>query len=409
MNEFINRQINVVNHSNILLRDVFALAFPESKIIFQKSENVSFLRNEYGLVKVRELNDTHHAVDAYLNIVTGELLDKYYAKRYLFSKNIDKNITYNPETVIKNYFKLNPDKLELMKKVYLQQDMLITVREKYSDGQFYDQNIKARPERSGLNKLVATHTNGKVSDVEKYGGFNNLSRSYFVVGKNNKGKKVMISVPIMYMNIKDKKLLNEKLCEVYAGSNKIIVFDLENKIYNNSIITFEGAEKGERYILKLNNDLQAILVPLIPLFINLNLADYLKLIIRSKELIEERVKKDNFISEISIRRNRKNKDSDIISKSKNSIFKNNIINELNKPIRAFSKDKENIKDLALKLLTSDFDNLNLKDQVNNLIEAVSLFNRINGYFRISMDKLIKMNPILLKYSPTGLIEKRIKL
>ena len=409
LNEFINRQINVVNHSNILLRDVFALAFPESKIIFQKSENVSFLRNEYGLVKVRELNDTHHAVDAYLNIVTGELLDKYYAKRYLFSKNIDKNITYNPETVIKNYFKLNPDKLELMKKVYLQQDMLITVREKYSDGQFYDQNIKARPERSGLNKLVATHTNGKVSDVEKYGGFNNLSRSYFVVGKNNKGKKVMISVPIMYMNIKDKKLLNEKLCEVYAGSNKIIVFDLENKIYNNSIITFEGAEKGERYILKLNNDLQAILVPLIPLFINLNLADYLKLIIRSKELIEERVKKDNFISEISIRRNRKNKDSDIISKSKNSIFKNNIINELNKPIRAFSKDKENIKDLALKLLTSDFDNLNLKDQVNNLIEAVSLFNRINGYFRISMDKLIKMNPILLKYSPTGLIEKRIKL
>lgn len=409
LNEFINRQINVVNHSNTLLRDVFALAFPESKIIFQKSENVSFLRNEYGLVKVRELNDTHHAVDAYLNIVTGQLLDKYYAKHYLFSKNNDKNVTYNPETVIKNYFKLNPDKLELMKKVYLQQDMLITVREKYSDGQFYDQNIKSRPERSGLNKLVATHTNGKLSDVEKYGGFNNLSRSYFVVGKNNKGKKVMISVPIMYMNIKDKKLLNEKLCEVYAGSNKNIVFDLENKIYNNSIITFEGADKGERYILKLNNDLQAILVPLIPLFINLNLAYYLKLIIRSKELIEERVKKDNFISEISIRRNRKNKDSDIISKSKNSIFKKNIINELNKPIRTFSKDKENIKDLALKLLTSDFDNLNLKDQVNNLVAAVSLFNRINGYFRISMDKLIKMNPILLKYSPTGLIEKRIKL
>ena len=409
LNEFINRQINVVNHSNILLRDVFALAFPESKIIFQKSENVSFLRNEYGLVKVRELNDTHHAVDAYFNIVTGQLLDKYYAKYNLFNKNNDKNVTYNPETVIKNYFKLNPEKLELMKKVYLQQDMLITVREKYSDGKFYDQNIKGRPDRSGLNKLVAVHTKGKLRNVERYGGFNSLSRSYFVVGKNNKGKKVMISVPIMYMNIKDKKLLNEKLCEVYAGSNKNIVFDLENKIYNNSIITFEGAEKREKYILSLKSAEKCALTPLIPLFLNEEQSKYLKTIIKMKDFIAEKSGGDSSIEQVLINRNRKGKEFDVVSKGENLKLMNKILDELKEPKWNFAKSKTFMSIITDRFLNEDFSNLNLINQIENLIESMKIFNREKGVFYVGMDALMKMNPILLKYSPTGLIVKRIKL
>ena len=410
LNEFINRQINVVNHSNILLRDVFSLAFPDSKIIFQKAENVSYLRNEYDLVKVRELNDTHHAVDAYLNIVTGQLLDKYYAKHYLFNKNREeKNITYNPETVIKNYFKFNQSQLELVKKVYLQKDMILTVREKYSDGQFYDQNIMAQPKRSGLTKLVAVHTKGKLSNVERYGGFNNLSRAYFVTGINNKGKRVMASVPIMYMNIEDKELLNKKLCEVYAGTNKKITFDLGKKIYNNSVITFEDAKEGEKYILKLGSLDRCRLIPLIPLFLDSEWAAYFKLINKSKDFVQKKLKIDETIDTIQINRNRKGKDFDIITKGKNIILKDILLSEINTPKWQFAKDKENIKELTLKLLNDEFNNLRLDNQIDNLISAVGLFNRLNGNFRISMDKLINLKPILIKTSPSGLIEKRIKI
>lgn len=50
----------------------------EVNIITLKSRFVSDFRNEFGLYKVREINDYHHAHDAYLNAVVGTALLKKY-------------------------------------------------------------------------------------------------------------------------------------------------------------------------------------------------------------------------------------------------------------------------------------------------------------------------------------------
>lgn len=409
INQFIARQINVVNYSNIVLRDVFKIAFPKTKLIFQKAENVSFLRNEYNLVKVRNLNDTHHAVDAYFNIVVGDLLDKFYTKNHFISEHYDKKLTFNPESIIKMYFAANTQKLELMKRVYEQKDMILTIREKYSDGGFYDQNITAKPSISGQKELVPVHTNSPLVNVSIYGGRNNLGRSYFVVGKNDKGKKVMISVPIMYLNIKDKELLNEKLCALYSGKNKNIKFDFSNKLFNNSVVTFENSEKNEKYLISLNNKICCLITPLIPLFLDYNSLLYLKVVERRFDAVKRIVSLNKGLNEIVFKRNKKGQNPDYISKDRNLYLKTVILKELEKPERNFSRDKENIRKIKHDYLNDEFDGLDLGEQIKKIIDSIDFFNRTTGNFRLAMDKFINLKPILIKTSPSGIIEKRIKL
>ena len=54
---------------------------PDSEIVYVKGRSVSKFRQDYDFVKVRDMNDLHHAKDAYLNIVVG---NAYYTK---FTKN----------------------------------------------------------------------------------------------------------------------------------------------------------------------------------------------------------------------------------------------------------------------------------------------------------------------------------
>ena len=59
----------------------------EKNIIYSKGENVSDFRHTFDLVKSRTANNFHHAHDAYLNVVVGGILNKYYTSRrfYQFS------------------------------------------------------------------------------------------------------------------------------------------------------------------------------------------------------------------------------------------------------------------------------------------------------------------------------------
>lgn len=414
---FVARQINVVNYSNILIRDIFNIAFPESEIIFQKAEHTSFIRNEYDIVKVRELNDTHHAVDAYLNVVAGNILSNYYKLRKIKANEKTGKDSLNPETVIKGYFEYTDGKLDLVKNTCERKDILLTFREKYPDGQFYDQNIVARPSKSGKNELIPVHTNSKFQNINVYGGFNNLSRSYFVSGFDNKNKKIMVSIPIMYSNIKNQDELHKKICENYELDISKNTFDYTQKIMPSSLIQFQ--ENGEKYLMNSSNKILIRLAPIIPLFLDKSLNNYLKIIYKRKDEVEKcfddlekAIKIDlsiEFPETLQYQRDKNGEHYDIVSIEDNIKLKNELLIEINKPERAFSSDKENIKEIKKTYLNENFDNLNLNEQIKNIINSISLFNRSFGTFRITMNKFINMNPILVKTSVTGLYEKKIKL
>ena len=410
-NAFVRRQINVVNYSNIVIRDIFNIMFPKTKIIFQKSEHVTYIRNQYKITKVRELNDTHHAVDAYLNIISGSILSSYYNMRLIKAvENLDTKYTYNPDKIIEYHFNNDDKLLELVKNTCEKQDMLLTFREKYPDDAFYNQNIIAKPERSGVNALVPVHEKSKLADTNKYGGYSGLSRSYFVTGINSKGKKVMISVPILYMNIGDKEKLNSILCMLYTGKNNNITFNLgkNDKIFPNS--TFELTNSKEKYLVAPRNDKALTITPINPLFLNEQLRYYLKLSIKKLKEIENTVKNtEQSLSQISFPRGRKGEKFDVISVEMNIKLKNELLNDLNKNTREYSSTKENIKEIKGKYLNETFETLNLFEQVNAIIKSIALFNRKDGNFRLSMDSFINLNPTLVKTSVTGLFEKKIKL
>ena len=63
---------------------------PDTEIVYVKARSVSKFRQDYDFVKVRDMNDLHHAKDAYLNIVVG---NAYYVK---FTKNAVWFIKENP-------------------------------------------------------------------------------------------------------------------------------------------------------------------------------------------------------------------------------------------------------------------------------------------------------------------------
>ena len=87
---FIERQIVETRQSTKAVATILKEALPDTEIVYVKAGNVSNFRQTYELLKVREMNDLHHAKDAYLNIVVG---NAYFVK---FTKNAAWFIRNNP-------------------------------------------------------------------------------------------------------------------------------------------------------------------------------------------------------------------------------------------------------------------------------------------------------------------------
>ena len=82
---FINRQIVETSQSTKAFTNLLKKILPqETEIVYSKASNVNRFRQKYEIIKVREMNDLHHAKDAYLNIVVG---NAYHIK---FTKDIRK-------------------------------------------------------------------------------------------------------------------------------------------------------------------------------------------------------------------------------------------------------------------------------------------------------------------------------
>ena len=87
---FIERQIVETRQSTKAVANVLKVALPDTEIIYVKAGTVARFRQDFDLIKVREINDLHHAKDAYMNVVVG---NAYYVK---FTKNAVWFIKNNP-------------------------------------------------------------------------------------------------------------------------------------------------------------------------------------------------------------------------------------------------------------------------------------------------------------------------
>ncbi len=255
---FVNRQINVVDYANITLRNVLKIKYPDTQLVFSKAQYPALLRQELNIAKNRDINDAHHAVDAYLNVVAGnELTMKFSNVRRIYAERSNKEDKdsrfFNMDGYLKNFVK-KLDKngvtyAEKIKKNALRHDALVTFKVDYQNGAFYNATIYRKANDSNL---IPIHTNGPLADVSKYGGYSDLSQAYIVAIEYNIGKKRFKSlsrVPLLYIKLYGDN--NETLWKKVIGNDMASDIRVIKRIYLNQKIKYENCI----YLLYTSNEI----------------------------------------------------------------------------------------------------------------------------------------------------------
>lgn len=273
------------------------------KVITLKSNLVSQFRKDFEFYKVREINDYHHAHDAYLNAVVGTALLKKYPKlasefvygeykKYdvhkLIAKSSDDHSEMGKATAkyffysnLMNFFKTKvkyadgrvferPDietnadgeiawnkqiDFEKVRKVLSYPQVNIVKKVETQTGGFSKESILPKGDS---DKLIPRKTKKAYWDTKKYGGFDSPTVAYsvFVVADVEKGKAKKLKTV--------KELVGISIIERSFFEENPVEF-LENKGYHNiredkliklpkySLFEFEG---GRRRLLASASELQ---------------------------------------------------------------------------------------------------------------------------------------------------------
>ncbi|MCH5267665.1 MAG: type II CRISPR RNA-guided endonuclease Cas9 [Lachnospiraceae bacterium] len=197
---FIARQLVETRQSTKAVTQLLNKAYPDSEIVYAKARAVSKFRQDFGFIKVREINDYHHAKDAYLNIVVG---NTYYVKftkdAAWFVRNYPGR-TYNlqkmfeRETVKRGnevaWVPGDGGTIHTVVKWMRKNNILFTRRAYEVKGGLFDQQIMKKGK--GQVPIKSLANDDRLSCIEKYGGYNKASGAYFMLveSEDKKGSSV---------------------------------------------------------------------------------------------------------------------------------------------------------------------------------------------------------------------------
>ncbi|WP_339054876.1 type II CRISPR RNA-guided endonuclease Cas9 [Fusobacterium animalis] len=263
---FMARQLVNVRQTTKEVGKILQQIEPEIKIVYSKAEIASSFREMFDFIKVRELNDTHHAKDAYLNIVAGNVYNtKFTEKPYRYLQEIKEN--YDVKKIYNYDIKNAWDKensLEIVKKNMEKNTVNITRFIKEEKGQLFDLNPIKKGETS--NEIISIKPkvyNGKDDKLnEKYGYYKSLNPAYFLyVEHKEKNKRIKSFERVNLVdvnNIKDEKSLVKYLIE----NKKLVEPRIIKKVYKNQCILIDdypyliiGMESTKKLEFKNNKTL----------------------------------------------------------------------------------------------------------------------------------------------------------
>ncbi len=248
------------------------------RIITLKSSLVSQFRKTFGINKVREINNHHHAHDAYLNGVVAIALLKKYPK-------------LEPEFVYGNYtkFNLSTENKATAKKEFYSNILRFFEKEEYSydeNGEIFWDKARHIPQ---IKKVISSHQvnivkkvevqtggfyketvnpKGKPDkliqrkagwDVSKYGGFGSPVVAYAVAfiyekGKARKKAKAIEGITIMKQSLFEQDPIGFLSNKGYSNVTKFIklskytLYELENG-RRRMVASHKEAQKANSFIL----------------------------------------------------------------------------------------------------------------------------------------------------------------
>lgn len=248
-----------------------------TKIITLKAALTSQFRQIYKLYKIRELNDYHHAHDAYLNGVVATTLLKVYPKltpEFVYGDYQKFDLfKENKATAKKNFYSnlmrfFNSDQpkvdengeilwdqknISMVKNVMSYRQMNIVKKAEIQTGGFSKESIQPKGESA---KLIERKTGW---DPKKYGGFDSPNIAYSVVITYEKGKTRKLTQDILGITIMERKQFEAdevKFLENKGYVNPSIVvrlpkyalYELENG-RRRLVASASEAQKGNQMVL----------------------------------------------------------------------------------------------------------------------------------------------------------------
>lgn len=174
---FINRQLVETRQTTKTAVGLLQELMPQTEIVPVHAGLVSDFRHEYQIVKCRSINDLHHAKDAYLNIVVGNVYHEKFTKRFFrlgeepYSMKIDVLFKYPLERRGMNVWR-GQDQIADIKQTLQKNNVHLTKFSYYSKGALFDIN----PVPVGNGQLPLK----KGVDVAKYGAYNSLKAYGFM-------------------------------------------------------------------------------------------------------------------------------------------------------------------------------------------------------------------------------------
>ena len=220
---FISRQLVETGQSTKAIAELLSKGLPDTtRVITVKAGGISDLRRYYGynsnpvrpeFIKVRELNDLHHAKDAYLNIVVGNVINSTFTDNpYRWIKDHEDNYSIRTELLFRDsevYTKKNgetsrypavrawnyADSLDIVSNTMKRNDVVWTRmnhRLSSKGGGLMDAMLVRR-----ADGYIPRKRDRRLQDTSKYGGYNSASGAYFMLIKLSNGDRQIISVPLL--------------------------------------------------------------------------------------------------------------------------------------------------------------------------------------------------------------------
>jgi len=225
---FIARQLVETNQSVKAATTLLRRLYPDVDVVFVKAENVTDFRHDNNFIKVRSLNHHHHAKDAYLNIVVGNVYHEKFTRNFrAFFKKNGANRTYNLAKMFNYDVKCTNAKdgkawdiktsMDIVKKMMDSNDVRVTKRLLEQSGALADATVYKATVAAKANDgaYIGMKTKSSVfADVTKYGGMTKIKNAYSIIvqyiGKKGEVVKEIVPLPIYLTNrnITDQDLID---------------------------------------------------------------------------------------------------------------------------------------------------------------------------------------------------------
>lgn len=259
IDKFINRQLvetrQIIKH----VANIIENHYKGTKVFTIRANLSHEFREKYGIYKNRNVNDFHHAHDAYIACIIGRYIQirfpgleaKYVYGQYMQNvKKTKNNIDKENHGFIINSMKYecidedtgeviwNPERILDYIKCFNYRDVHITKKLDTNNRELFNVTILPNDKNSEKGKTKATIPVNKLrSNVRKYGGFSGL-QSDIVAIEGKKGKKIdrrLINLPILlrYVSIEDQ-------CKYIMENNKYSDVKIIKKIKKNQLIEIDG-------------------------------------------------------------------------------------------------------------------------------------------------------------------------